>query len=789
MLADSDQRTRHHLTEAIGGLYPLRVAEIDYRVAFQTAPEAQLIVDTKATVVDASDHYLHAIGRRRADVIGCSLYDLPPYASDAESSVRLRAALHTMVSAALPIGAVHITDTAAAPALWKGAKLQAMFGASGSVELVVHVLESTAGGRERTESDSERRLRKLVERTYDTIALFDAHSRAAYVSPTIERVLGFSAREFAELNSFETVHPDDRMRFGEEIARLSTEPDGLLLTRFRAQHRDGSFRVVEVTVVNRLHDPDLAALVATFRDVTRQVQLEDEQRRGERRLRVALQAAGALSWDWSIAEGRGSFSSDLGEFFGVASLGREVIDVPLFVHPEDRARFLEAWQRCIDTGELFKLEYRGPPIDGRVRQYASHGQLLRDVNGRPERVIGVTWDVTERWHMLEERRLLEQRMQESQKLESLGVLAGGIAHDFNNLLMVIVGNLSLLERELDEGHPSLAHVEQMEEAAQRATDLCRQLLAYAGKGRFVVQRASVNRLIEETTQLLQVSISKRVALHFHFDQNLPAVVVDATQIRQVLMNLVMNASDAIGDRDGAISIDTGVLHADRAYLETMFLAPDIPPGDYVYLEVSDTGCGMSAETQARMFEPFFTTKFTGRGLGLAAVLGIVRGHRGALKVHSELGRGSSFKLLLPVATGASDSSRAAQRAGGQSFSNAGTVLVVDDEVAVRQVASDLLRDLGFRTLVAADGSAALEVLREHAREIVCVLMDLTMPGLDGRETLRELRRIQPDIRVLLMSGYNEQEATSSFVGRGAAGFIQKPFAIKDLEQRLHSLLG
>jgi PAS domain S-box-containing protein len=759
---------------------------VDYRAVFESAAEAQLILDTSANIVNASDHYLHAIGRSRGEVIGRSLYDLPPYAGDAESSARLRDALHAMRGAALQLSAVHFTDTAAAPALWQQAKLQAIFGASRALEYVVHVLEGTAGGRERSESDSERRLRKLVEQTYDAIVLFDAHSRPAYVSPAIRRVLGFTEHEFAERNSFETVHEDDRARFGEEIARLTAEPGGLLLTRFRATHRDGSFRVLEVAVVNRLHDPDLGAFVATFRDVTEQVELQDELRRSARRLRVALQAAQALSWDWSVAESRGTFSSDVGEFFGASSVGRDDVDAPLFVHPDDRARLVQAWRRCVDTGEPFKLEYRGPLNGGPTRHFAAHGQLVRDAAGHPERVIGVTWDVTDRVQMLDERRQLEQRMQESQKLESLGVLAGGIAHDFNNLLMVILGNVSLLHRELGEAHPSLAHVEQMEEASRRATDLCGQLLAYAGKGRFLLQRASINRLIGETTHLLQVSITKKAALHFYLDEGVPAVVVDVTQIRQVLMNLVMNASDAIGDDNGTITISTGMVRADRAYHDATFMAPDFAGGDYVYIEVGDTGAGMTPETQARIFEPFFTTKFTGRGLGLAAVLGIVRGHKGALEVQSELGKGTRFKLLLPATQELAEAT-SQPRAREAPAATPGTILVVDDEAAVRMVTGTMLRELGFRTLLAADGNAALAVYREHAAEIVCVLMDLTMPGRDGKETLRELRRIQPDVRVLLMSGYNEPEAVTGLVG--AAGFIQKPFTFDDLEHRVRALLG
>jgi PAS domain S-box-containing protein len=763
---------------------------VDYRLAFEAAAEAQLLIDRHAKVVNASEHYLTAVGRARDQVVGRSLYDLPPYAGDAESIARMREGLGLMFGASLRISTVHFPDARAdAPALWKQARLRAIAGASGTIDHVLHVLDTAPGGRERSETDSERRLHKLVEQTYDAIALFDSYGHALYVSPTIQRVLGFTPREFAERNSFETIHPEDRARFGEEVARLSAEPGGLLLTRFRAQHRDGRYRVLENTAVNRLHDPDLGAIVATFRDVTEQVELLDELRRSERRLRVALQAARAISWDWSVAERRGRFSSDVGEFFGAPPVLYEGVEEPMFVHPDDRDLLVGAWQRCIETGEPFKVEYRGPVIDGAVRHYAAHGQLTRDDSGRPERVIGVTWDVTERWQLLEERRLLEQRMQESQKLESLGVLAGGIAHDFNNLLMVILGNLSLLQRELGAAHPSLSQVEQMEEATRRATDLCRQLLAYAGKGRFVLQLAGINRLIDETMHLLQVSISKKSALLFHLDARVPAVVVDATQIRQVLMNLVMNASDALGDRNGTITIATGVVRADRAYLDATFLAPDIPEGDYVYIEVTDTGSGMSLETQARIFDPFFTTKFTGRGLGLAAVLGIVRGHKGALKVYSELGKGSCFKLLLPVAAGAPDApSLPSGSPRVQRFARGGTILVVDDDAAVRNVASSLLRDLGFRTLLAEDGNAAIAVYQQHAAEILCVLMDLTMPGLDGQETLRALRAIQPDVRVLLMSGYNEQDAISGFVGRGVAGFIQKPFTFSDLEQRLRSLL-
>jgi CheY-like chemotaxis protein len=314
------------------------------------------------------------------------------------------------------------------------------------------------------------------------------------------------------------------------------------------------------------------------------------------------------------------------------------------------------------------------------------------------------------------------------------------------------------------------------------------MLAYAGKGRFVLQRTDLNQLIEDTTHLLQVSISKKTLLRFNLDRRLPAIIADHTQIRQVLMNLVINASDAIGDRSGVISISTGVVRADRHYLDDAFQAPGIPTGDYVYMEVSDTGSGMSPEVQARIFEPFFTSKFTGRGLGLAAVSGIVQGHKGALKVYSEQGKGSTFKLLLPVAMEAGEAA-GSPRGEPAVLVARGTILVIDDEDTVLAIAARMLEVLGYRVLLARDGRQGLEMYGQNRAEITGVLMDLTMPHLGGEETYRELRNVDPQVRVLLMSGYNEQEAVARFVGKGLAGFIQKPFSLENLKSSLRTVLG
>jgi signal transduction histidine kinase len=393
----------------------------------------------------------------------------------------------------------------------------------------------------------------------------------------------------------------------------------------------------------------------------------------------------------------------------------------------------------------------------------------------------------EREHADRQREQMERKLLETQKLESLGLLAGGVAHDFNNLLSGILGNAGLIRMDLPAGSPLLELLGDIENAGRRAAELCQQMLAYAGKGRFVIRRLDLSALVEESRRLLQLSISKNAVLTCHLPSDLPPIEADATQVRQILMNLVINASEAIGERSGHIIITAGVMPADRAYLTETWLSPDLPEGDYVFLEVRDNGIGMTAETRSRIFDPFFTTKFTGRGLGLAAVLGIVRGHRGALKVESEHGFGSAFRLLLPAFTGAAESP--AHIVTSTSWKGHGTVLVVDDERAVRTVTSRILAACGFEIVLARDGREAIDLFSRRPGDFRLVLLDLTMPHLSGEDTFRQLRLLQPDSRILLMSGYNEQDAVHRFTGQGLAGFIQKPFTPEELHAKLQRILG
>ena len=388
----------------------------------------------------------------------------------------------------------------------------------------------------------------------------------------------------------------------------------------------------------------------------------------------------------------------------------------------------------------------------------------------------------------EERRKLDEQMRQAQKLESLGVLAGGIAHDFNNLLVGMLGNAKLALAKLPADSPSRRLVEGMETAARRAADLSDQMLAYSGRGRFVIGQIDLRTVIEEIVDLLPASVTKKAALRLDLGSDLPSIEADVTEIRQVVLNLITNAADALGEQEGVISLRTSLIDADRPYLADTYLNDGLPAGRYVTLEVSDSGCGMNADTRARIFDPFFTTKTSSRGMGLAAVLGIVRGHAGAIELDSEPGRGTTFRVLFPA--GEAPAEPEAPAVDETEARGAGrTVLVVDDDPIVLQIAQEMLEEFGFRVMGADDGLAAIESVRRHGQEIDVVLLDMTMPHLDGIETLHAMRRLRNDLEVVLTSGYSEQEASRRLEGQKAVGFIQKPYRPHELARTIAETLG
>jgi len=411
--------------------------------------------------------------------------------------------------------------------------------------------------------------------------------------------------------------------------------------------------------------------------------------------------------------------------------------------------------------------------------------LLTAVPWKGKQILHTTWrDRTEARRAEEQRRHLEAQFQQAQKLESLGVLAGGIAHDFNNLLTAILGNLNLAQFNLNPESPAAPFLENAERTVLKASDLTKQMLAYSGKGRFVVKLHDVNAVVGEMAHLLQVSISKKAVLRLHLAKGLPPIEADGAQLQQVVMNLVTNASEALGDQEGTIAITTGLAELDADYIASTFPAQPLPPGRYITLEVSDTGQGMSPDVLARIFDPFFTTKPTGRGLGLSAMLGILRGHQAGLKIYSEVGRGSSFKAFFPAAPGHAGPAEPSET--HEATPLAGRILLVDDEAVILDTIGPALEALGLQVVLANDGIEAVEQFRADPGGFDLVLMDLTMPRMDGREAFQLMRRTRPSVRVILSSGYNEQESIQAFAGKDLSGFLQKPYTLQALRTALRN---
>jgi signal transduction histidine kinase len=502
-------------------------------------------------------------------------------------------------------------------------------------------------------------------------------------------------------------------------------------------------------------------------------------RENEERLLMALDAGSMGIWDWDIAAGSLHWSGNLSAVLGFTPRsGAGGYEALLsMIDPADRGSFQSALDRAIQNRTYFETEFRIQPQDEAARWIGCKGRAIYGETGRAVRVLALAMDITQ-------RRGLEEKLRKAQKLESIGMLAGGIAHDFNNLLTGMMGNASLALNLQPEGSPATPLIANIMRGAERAAELTQQLLAYSGKGRFIVQPVSLSDLVGGMEDLAHATLAKEVKLQLDLAPGLPCVEGDPNQLQQVVMNLISNAAEAIGDRPGTITVSTGLQVADEEYLR-QFSSEELRPGQYVFLEVRDTGCGMTGETLSKIFDPFFTTKFTGRGLGLAAVSGIVRSHHGAIQVVTEPGEGSLFRVLLPAASYAEKQPAPVEPV---ELRGSGLVLVVDEEELVRSAARNVLQRYGYRVETARNPTEGVALFGRRPADFAAVLFNLTNPASAAERAVREIKRIRPDIPVVASSGSSELEARRYFSPGELAGFLQKPYTSAGLAQKLRAAL-
>ncbi|MCK5851579.1 PAS domain S-box protein [bacterium] len=638
---------------------------------------------------------------------------------------------------------------------------------------------------------SEEKYKNLISEIPDVVWSSNQAGETIYISPNVEIIYGYSPKEIYEARGklfLNRIHPDDVKNVNELYSLLFTEKKKFDV-EYRIKRKDGKWVWLHDRAASVYEENGTQFATGIFSDVTDKKIAEEKLKNSEQRNRALLQSVpdticlfdkNGVCLEYK-AEKHTPLLNDPDWY-----IGKNITELL----PENIARqAADLLQKALHTGNTQMSEYELTFPDEKLPRYFD--ARISPISGKNQALILVR-DITDNKRSEVKRLNLERQVLHAQKLESLGILAGGIAHDFNNILMGVLGYTDLSLRELPPQSPVRNNLMEINKAACRAAELAKQMLAYSGKGKFIIESICLNAFIDEMSHILEVSITKKAVLKFDYSLNLPTFKGDATQIRQIIMNLITNASESLEEKNGVIAVSTGIMFCDRNYLDLENFAfldeldETLQEGNYVYIEVSDTGCGMTNDVKEKIFDPFFTTKFTGRGLGMAAVLGIVRGHKGVIKLHSVQGKGATFKILFPVENEPVKLKK--NDSGSQNnekiLEAKGSFLIADDEETVRAVGKHILESIGFDVLIAENGKEAVEVFRENADDIVCVLLDLSMPKLNGEEVFCEIKKIKPDIKVILTSGYNEQEVTQKFTGKELAGFIQKPFGLQTLLEKV-----
>ncbi|MDQ6962785.1 MAG: PAS domain S-box protein [Mariprofundaceae bacterium] len=630
----------------------------------------------------------------------------------------------------------------------------------------IHRMLQKVGDKSEQFRRSETQYRNLVSDANDAIISMDEDQRICVWNHQAEYLFGYSDQEAKDI---------DLARIFSDASRFMGKGE----FSDHGQHKDGSFVPVEVTVSTSLSVEDKILHTAVIRDMRAQVKARERDQLLLQAIHHSSDMILISDCDANIEYVNPALEKVTGysleELKGQkASVFNSGLESKAFYHKMwDTIRRGDVWKgkltnKCKDQSCYFE-EMSISPV------FASNSSTILHY-------VAIKRDISEQEH-------LKEQIEHTQRLESLGVLAGGIAHDFNNLLTAIMGTASLLRFQVKEDLESQEMLDRIEQASQHAADLCKQMLAYSGKGKFEILPVNLSDLVSSLVELLEVSVEKTIHMQLDLDDDLPMVNADVSQIQQIVMNLVINASEAANKNHGFIRVETGVVYATSTMLNDMWLDEHLAEGRYVFLDVVDNGCGMSEAVQQKVFDPFFTTKFTGRGLGMSAILGIVRGHSGAIRMQSEEGEGTSFTVFLPI-----HEEKVAIKAvevvkkESEPCLGSGTVLLVDDEEVIRKVVKAMLETMGFDVILACNGQQALEQYTLHGSEVVLVLLDLTMPVMDGASCLKELRLFDKEVKVLISSGYSSQEVGDLLHDDAHVGFMQKPYIMSALRDKLQSFI-
>jgi two-component system cell cycle sensor histidine kinase/response regulator CckA len=625
---------------------------------------------------------------------------------------------------------------------------------------------------------SEEMYHRIVEAVPEGIWVVDHEGRTTFCNQRMAEILGTEVESLQRMSCFEPVFPADleeaQRQFGLQLAGSGQPFD------FRLRRIDGSEVWVGISCRPMCDNSGVSTgLLGLFTDISERRQSEAALKESEERFRNMADTAPVMIWVAGPDKRCTYFNKCCLDFTGNSMEQKRGDGWVAGIHPEDREEFLAKYSTSCDARQEFQAAFRLRRADGEYRQVLTTGAPRFTPDGLFAGYIGSCVDVTEL------RRTQEQALAR-QKLESIGVLAGGIAHDFNNLLAGILAEAELATTELEADKSPLAGLQRISLAAGRGAQIVRELMIYSGQENGgPIEPVDLSRLVEEMLELLKVSISKHTVLKTDLHQNLPAALGRASQIRQIVMNLIINASEAIGDKGGIIKVTA--LRTTLPGEPVPNRSLNLPAGDFLKLQVSDTGEGMTEAVRTKVFDPFFSTKFPGRGLGLSVVQGIVRDHGGAINLVSAPGQGTRFEIFLPCVSETAQSSRGAGKWASRKEHRPPPeiVLIVEDEEMLRLAVAKMLRNNGFEVIEAGDGSSALELIAAYKNEIDLMLLDVTLPGVSSREVLEEARRMHPNLKAIVTSAYSRETVDASFAGLRIERFIRKPFQLLDLMGLLH----
>ncbi len=636
----------------------------------------------------------------------------------------------------------------------------------------------------------EARQRKMVANIGDVIVIIDQNGINRYKSPNIEKFFGWRPEEVVGVSAWENVHPEDLNGVLALFNLLIGEANATATTQCRYRCKDGSYRWIEFTGVNLLHDPDIRGVLGNYKDITERMQAEAQLQKSHDLLSNLARLVPGVIYQYRLyPDGRAAIPYASPGMHEISEFSPEEVRqdaAPLFerLHPDDRDRVTAAILESARTLEMFYCEFRVV--------LPRQGLRWRVAQAKPQRMEdgGTLWhgiisDITERKKNEEERSKLQEQLQQSQKMESVGRLAGGVAHDYNNMLSVILGYTEMALDKVQPQHPLHADLTEILKAATRSSNITRQLLAFARKQTIAPKVVDLNAVVESMLKMLRRLIGEDIDLDWRPGNPLWAVKIDPAQVDQILANLCVNARDAI-EGVGKVTIETGNAVFDEAYCA---VHAGYSVGEYVSLTVSDDGCGMTQEILNNLFEPFFTTKAVteGTGLGLATIYGIVKQNNGFINVYSEPGQGSTFKIYLPRQAATQRPAGIASQAQTP-VSRGETVLLVEDEPAIMRMAQIMLRSLGYRVIAAGTPSLAIALAREHGAELELLLTDVVMPEMNGRELTRQISALCPGVKTLFMSGYTANVIAHHGVLEEGMDFIQKPFSMNELGIKIRVVL-